>query len=69
LRAVIAKHFEETRSQRAAHVLRHWAEMLPRFVKVYPHEYKRVLGVARCERPYVPAQVAMPAVMAQVQHG
>jgi glutamate synthase (NADPH) large chain len=69
LKAVITKHFEATRSQRAAYVLRHWAEMLPRFVKVFPHEYKRVLGVARSERPYVPAQVPMPAVIAQVQHG
>jgi glutamate synthase domain-containing protein 2/glutamate synthase domain-containing protein 1/glutamate synthase domain-containing protein 3 len=69
LRAVIAKHFEETRSQRAAYVLRHWAEILPRFVKVYPHEYKRVLGVARCESAYVPGPVAMPAEIAQVQHG
>jgi glutamate synthase (NADPH/NADH) large chain len=24
--------------------LDHWAERLPRFVKVFPHEYKRALG-------------------------
>jgi glutamate synthase domain-containing protein 3 len=69
LRAVIAKHFKETRSPRAQHVLLNWAEVLPRFIKVFPHEYKRVLGVARAERPYVPAQLAMPPVTGQVQHG
>ena len=69
LRAVIAQHYEATNSRRAHYVLRNWAEVLPRFVKVFPHEYKRVLGVARCERPYVPGQVAMPAMIAQVQHG
>jgi glutamate synthase domain-containing protein 2/glutamate synthase domain-containing protein 1/glutamate synthase domain-containing protein 3 len=69
LRAVIAKHYEATKSQRAHYVLQNWTEVLPRFVKVFPHEYKRVLGVARCERPYVPGQVAVPAMIAQVQHG
>jgi glutamate synthase (ferredoxin) len=63
LREVIGKHYQATKSARALHVLRNWAEMLPRFVKVFPHEYKRVLGVARSERPYVPGLV-MPAAMA-----
>ena len=43
--------------------------MLPRFVKVFPHEYKRVLGVPRGDQgariPLPPAQ----AVAQEVAHG
>jgi glutamate synthase domain-containing protein 3 len=28
-------------------VLENWENMLPKFVKVFPHEYKRVLGITR----------------------
>ena len=28
----------------AARILRAWADMLPRFVKVMPHDYKRALA-------------------------
>ena len=28
--------------------------MLPRFIKVFPHEFKRVLGVSRTQQPYMP---------------
>jgi hypothetical protein len=27
--------------------LENWGSLLPKFVKVFPHEYKRVLGVKR----------------------
>ncbi len=47
LRALIARHGELTASPRAKWVLENWERMLPKFVKVFPHEYKRVLGVAR----------------------
>ncbi|MGI8988006.1 MAG: glutamate synthase large subunit [Bryobacteraceae bacterium] len=47
LRHWIGRHIEATRSPRAQWILENWATMLPLFVKVYPHEYKRVLGVAR----------------------
>ena len=40
------------------------------FVKVFPHEYKRVLGIGRSDRAYVPAEpVATLAAAEQVQHG
>ena len=29
--------------------------MLSRFIKVFPHEYKRVLGVSRRRQPYIPS--------------
>ena len=39
----IYRHFEMTRSPRARHVLENWEAMLPQFVKVYPHEFKRAM--------------------------
>ena len=47
LRYWIARHAEETGSPRANWILENWEAMLPKFVKVFPHEYKRVLGVPR----------------------
>jgi glutamate synthase (NADPH/NADH) large chain len=47
LRYWIARHAEHTESPRANWILENWDAMLPKFVKVFPHEYKRVLGVKR----------------------
>jgi glutamate synthase domain-containing protein 3 len=47
LRDLIGRHVEYTGSPRGKWILENWDTMLPRFVKVFPHEYKRVLGVAR----------------------
>lgn len=49
LRYWIARHAEETASPRANWILENWDSMLPKFVKVFPHEFKRVLGVPRKE--------------------
>jgi len=45
LRRLIERHFEYTQSPKAEWVLENWEKMLPKFVKVFPHEYKRVLQV------------------------
>ena len=47
LRYWIARHAELTGSPRANWILENWDATLPKFVKVFPHEYKRVLGVKR----------------------
>ena len=47
LRYWIARHAEETGSARANWILENWDLLLPKFVKVFPHEFKRVLGVPR----------------------
>ncbi len=47
LYSVINHHVEATESVRGKWVLENWENMLPKFVKVFPHEYKRVLGIAR----------------------
>jgi glutamate synthase (ferredoxin) len=43
VRAMIRKHAEYTRSERAWKVLALWEEMVPKFVKVYPNDYRRVI--------------------------
>ncbi|GCE58852.1 glutamate synthase large subunit [Microcystis aeruginosa] len=43
LRELIQRHADYTQSQKAALVLANWSEMLPKFVKVMPKDYKRML--------------------------
>ena len=45
LRDVISRHVEGTGSPRGNWVLENWDNMIAKFIKVFPHEYKRVLGV------------------------
>ena len=49
LRYWIARHAESTGSPRANWILDNWGVLLKKFVKVFPHEYKRVLGAKRQE--------------------
>ncbi|MGC1650538.1 MAG: glutamate synthase-related protein, partial [Candidatus Sulfotelmatobacter sp.] len=77
VRDLLLSHLELTASRRAKWILDNWNEMASRFIKVFPHEFKRVLGVARSEQGYIPNQPAAVAVMPeaeplqqeQVQHG
>ena len=47
VKSLIDRHAEYTGSPRARWILDNWYAMMPKFVKVFPHEYKRVLGVPR----------------------
>jgi glutamate synthase domain-containing protein 3 len=47
LYGIVNSHVEATGSPRGKWVLENWDNMLPKFVKVFPHEFKRVLGVTR----------------------
>jgi glutamate synthase domain-containing protein 2/glutamate synthase domain-containing protein 1/glutamate synthase domain-containing protein 3 len=75
VRNLVMRHLELTGSRRAKWILEHWHGMVSRFIKVFPHEFKRVLGVGRSTQAYVPSQSV--AVLAhaqqvqdrQVQHG
>jgi glutamate synthase domain-containing protein 2/glutamate synthase domain-containing protein 1/glutamate synthase domain-containing protein 3 len=74
VRGLLERHRDLTGSPRAAWILEHWAEAQPKFIKVFPHEYKRVLGVPRTDE--VPAAIdvspinASPvAATAEVHHG
>jgi glutamate synthase (ferredoxin) len=43
VRAMVQKHAETTRSDRAWQVLSLWEALVPRFWKVYPNDYRRVI--------------------------
>jgi glutamate synthase domain-containing protein 2/glutamate synthase domain-containing protein 3 len=47
LHNLVIRHVEATGSPRGKWILENWGEMLPKFVKVFPHEYKRVLGIPK----------------------
>ncbi len=44
IRSSIEKHVHYTKSEKGQKVLANWEEMLPKFVKVMPRDYKRVLN-------------------------
>jgi glutamate synthase domain-containing protein 3 len=82
VRVLLERHRDLTGSPRAAWILEHWDDAQPRFIKVFPHEYKRVLGIPRLESVagavtvavssavYVSPAVSSPAVAAaEVHHG
>jgi hypothetical protein len=49
IRNLVERHVDYTESPRGKWILENWAEMLPKFVKVFPHEFKRVMGVPRTQ--------------------
>ena len=49
IRMMLKKHFEYTGSKKAATVLDSFDEYIPKFKKIIPEEYKRVLGRAEGE--------------------
>ncbi len=52
VRGLLERHRDLTGSPRAAWILSNWAGAQPRFIKVFPHEYKRVLGIPPAESVY-----------------
>ncbi len=44
VRGLIEKHVAYTKSTRAKHVLDNWDKMVPKFVKVLPNDYRRMLA-------------------------
>ncbi|AXC14601.1 Glutamate synthase [NADPH] large chain [Acidisarcina polymorpha] len=75
LRNWIERHLGLTGSPRAAWILDNWSSTLPKFVKVFPHELRRVLSAARekqsstLEPQHAGVLVASAAGTEQVQHG
>ena len=70
VRDLITRHCELTGSRRARWILDNWDELLPRFIKVFPHELKRVLGIRRPAPVEIPRPVPVAVAFAeQVQHG
>jgi glutamate synthase (NADPH/NADH) large chain len=77
VRSLLERHRDFTGSPRAAWILENWTEAQGRFIKVFPHEYKRVLGVPRSDKtestasPLVGASAAAASAVAatEVKHG
>ena len=70
LRGLITRHAELTGSKQATKMLQTWEELWGRFFKVFPHEYKRVLGVSRAtQAEAIPQPAALPTAVGQVHHG
>src|SRR6202040_3927183 len=72
VRDLVTRHVELTESRRAKWILHNWQAAVSRFIKVFPREFKRVLGVGRNQpaQSYIPSQpVPVLAQAEQVQHG
>src|SRR6267378_2837401 len=50
LKEMVDRHAKLTNSRRAREVLEKWADTLPRFVKIFPKEYRRALGELAAQR-------------------
>ena len=66
---LITRHSEYTRSPQARWILDNWEATLPNFVKVFPHEYKRVLGIPRVSADVLAGYRAASQAGGQVIHG
>jgi glutamate synthase (NADPH) large chain len=69
LHGLIERHLDTTGSPRAGWILDNWASMMGKFVKVFPHEYKRVLGVPRAAPAHVPPPAPNRDREGAVTHG
>jgi glutamate synthase domain-containing protein 3 len=69
LRSAIERHLIATQSPRAQWILEHWADTLPQFIKVFPHEYKRVLGIPRLAGAQKIQSTVVYSGEKQVKHG
>jgi glutamate synthase (NADPH/NADH) large chain len=59
LRDLVERHFRYTGSLRARMILDNWAAMRSRFVKVFPHEYRRALKqLAEAQKKAEPQKLA-----------
>jgi glutamate synthase domain-containing protein 3 len=67
--ALVEEHARRTGSPQAKRILANWTSVLSHFVKVYPHELKRVRGVPRNTTPYARVREMATAVAMEVQGG
>jgi glutamate synthase (ferredoxin) len=62
IRLMIERHAKHTQSQRAAKILASWEEMAPKFVKVMPKDYKRMLEeICKAEKAGLSGEEAVMA--------
>ena len=66
---LVQRHAELTGSKRAQNILENWQDSLPRFIKIFPHEFKRVLGVTRSRQQYIPGQPLLVPELVEALQG
>jgi glutamate synthase domain-containing protein 3 len=66
VRKLVENHFEYTASPRARFILDRWPQLVKKFVKVFPHDYKRVLCAAVST---VPKKEKSAVDVEEVSHG
>ncbi|HEV2234479.1 MAG TPA: glutamate synthase large subunit [Terriglobia bacterium] len=66
---LITRHSEYTGSPQAKWILENWDATLRKFIKVFPHEYKRVLGIPRVPAGLLLTPPASSMKPGQVIHG
>ncbi len=64
LESLMRKHVAFTNSPLAARILEGWPESLKHFVKVFPHEYKRILAAKKTK----PAEILEPVMVGLAAH-
>jgi glutamate synthase domain-containing protein 2/glutamate synthase domain-containing protein 1/glutamate synthase domain-containing protein 3 len=69
LTALVEEHARRTGSPQAKRILANWTSVLSHFIKVYPHELKRVMGVERRQTQYTGWREMAVAAAAEVQRG
>jgi glutamate synthase domain-containing protein 3 len=66
VRRMIERHLAHTGSDRARRVLDAWDEMVPKFVKIIPKDYKRMLAcIARAQEQGLVGDEAIMAAFEQ----
>jgi glutamate synthase (NADPH/NADH) large chain len=68
LQTLITRHRDLTGSPRAGWILANWNESLPKFIKIFPQEYKRVLR-ERGEMAIPTGELPTLTIAEQVHHG
>jgi glutamate synthase (NADPH/NADH) large chain len=66
LKQLIQRHYEYTASSVAKRILEHWNEYLPKFVKVMPMEYRRVLTDMQARQIRPPQSLKLPQALKDV---
>jgi len=59
LQNLVEQHHRYTGSRRAKHILDHWHDYLPKFVKVMPVEYRRALQEMEAQAKAAPPEVSL----------
>ena len=66
VKQLVEKHSKLTASPRARLILDQWDKMIKKFVKIFPHDYKRVLNISKEEQK---KKKILAATSKEVSHG